>query len=118
MEAKNKSNKKECYDIDIPEKFQKDGESNSDIHIFVIYDVEPDSSTLADATYCSMDDNLKRVNYGRVRLNMGKLGQDESNGMFEGDLNTVIHEMLHIFAFSSELYENFINPKTGNYYGS
>ena len=63
-----------------------------------------------------MDDELKRVNYGRVRVNMGSVGNDESDSGFESDLNTVIHEMLHIFGFSPSLYNKFINPKTGNYY--
>ena len=64
-----------------------------------------------------MDDTLKRVNYGRVRVNMGNVGRYESDGGFESDLGTVIHEMIHIFGFSPGLYRNFINPKTGNYYG-
>ena len=63
-----------------------------------------------------MDDELKRVNYGRVRVNMGRVGTDESDNGFESDLNTVIHEMLHIFGVSQSLYNKFIDPKTGKYY--
>jgi hypothetical protein len=31
---------------------------------------------------------------------MFSVGRDESNAGFESDLNTVIHECLHIFGFS------------------
>jgi proprotein convertase subtilisin/kexin type 5 len=63
-----------------------------------------------------MDDTLKRVNFGRVMVNMGRVGTDDSNSSFESDLNTVIHECLHIFAFSPSLYNKWVNPDTGNYY--
>ena len=100
----------------VPEKYKKDGESNSDIHIFVLYDVNPDSGVLANAIHCQMDHTLKRVNYGRIRVNMGRVGKNYSNKGFEEDINLVIHEMLHILGFSPGLYSKFINPKTGNYY--
>ena len=48
---------------------------------------------------------------------MGTVGKDDTDSGFESDLNTVLHEMIHIFGFSPALYRNFVNPKTGNYYG-
>ena len=65
-----------------------------------------------------MDDNLKRVNFGRVMINAASVGKyDIDDARFEGDLNVVIHECLHIFAFSNSLYRNWVNPETGEYYG-
>jgi hypothetical protein len=105
-----------CYDANIPEKYKRDGERNSDLHIWVIYDVNPNSGVLANAIHCGMDEKLKRVNFGRVRVNMGRVGNDDSNGGFESDLNTVIHECLHILAISGGLYRKWIDPDTGDYY--
>lgn len=48
---------------------------------------------------------------------MGRVGTDDSYSNFESDLNTVIHECLHIFAFSPALYDKWVNPDTGNYWG-
>ncbi len=73
---------------------------------------------LADAIHCGFDETLKRPNFGRVRVNMASVGVDKSDAGFEGDLNTVIHECLHIFGFSNSLYSKWIDPATGDYYGS
>ena len=101
----------------IPDKYKTDGEGNSDVHIWVIYDVNENSGVLANAVYCELDETLKRVNFGRVRVNMGRVGKDESNAGFESDLNTVIHECVHIFAFSGGLFPHWVNPETGDFYG-
>ena len=52
MEGRNKMKHDTCYEIKVPPKYKTDGEGNSDIHIFVLYDVEPDSGVLANAIHC------------------------------------------------------------------
>ena len=52
MEGRNIYRYKTCYEAVVPEKYKRDGESNSDIHIFVLYDVNPDSGVLANAIHC------------------------------------------------------------------
>ena len=41
-----------CYEAVVPEKYKRDGERNSDIHIFVLYDVNPNTGVLANAIHC------------------------------------------------------------------
>jgi proprotein convertase subtilisin/kexin type 5 len=117
-QSPNKFKLQKCYDVEIPSKYTTDGENNSDIHIWVIYKQDRNSDVLANAVYCGMDDTLKRVNFGRILINVGKTSRDEPNSSFESDLLTVIHECLHIFGFSGNLYKNWVDPDTGNYYGT
>ncbi|EGR32455.1 leishmanolysin family protein, putative [Ichthyophthirius multifiliis] len=112
-------NNKKCYDIDVNEKYRKDGERNSDIHIWVVQNYNnPQNSVLADAIYCQMDDTLKRVNFGRIKINMQNIYLDGTNYGYQRDFNNILHEIFHILGFSSGLYRYWINPSTGNYYGN
>jgi len=59
------------------------------------------------------------VNFGYIVLDTDNMRfGDGSNRNFEMNYEHVVHEALHILGFSTELYETWINPSTGNPYGS
>jgi proprotein convertase subtilisin/kexin type 5 len=56
---------------------------------------------LANAGFCSIHDSLMRPNYGRVNFNLGNMNVIDSNPEeFENNLETTIHEILHVLGFS------------------
>ncbi len=38
-----------------------------------------------------------------------------NNDDFDNAVQTVLHEMFHVFAFSNDMFDYFVNPKTGQY---
>ncbi|EGR29081.1 leishmanolysin family protein, putative, partial [Ichthyophthirius multifiliis] len=112
----NKFHSQKCDDIVVPIKYRTDGERNSDVHIWVV-ESHDTKNFLASAVYCQLDNTLKRVNYGIIKVNMNRADQNQHNSGFKKDLNNLLHECFHILGFSSGLYEYWVNPLTGDYYG-
>ncbi|EGR31787.1 leishmanolysin family protein, putative [Ichthyophthirius multifiliis] len=105
-----------CNNINIPKKYRRDGENNSDLVIWVSYYNGPLSFSLANAIHCLIDPNLKRVTYGMININLSKLDLDHTQSVFKSDFNNILHEFLHILGFSRGLYRYWINPLTQNFY--
>ncbi|EGR33996.1 leishmanolysin family protein, putative [Ichthyophthirius multifiliis] len=104
---------KVCQEIQIPENDQKEGIPDSDLHLYILYTKE-NSGTVADAVFCALaDEGIERPTFGRVNFNltnMDKFGGDPES--FENDLETTIHEILHVVGFSANAMYYWINPET------
>ncbi|EGR31368.1 leishmanolysin family protein, putative, partial [Ichthyophthirius multifiliis] len=108
----------ECLQVQVPQNDQIVGVPNSDLHLYVIY-TKQNSGMLANAGFCAMADvGIPRPTYGRVNFNLSnmfKFGGDPE--VFENDLETTVHEILHVLGFSGSAMYYWIDPDTGKPYG-
>ncbi|EAR86012.1 leishmanolysin family protein (macronuclear) [Tetrahymena thermophila SB210] len=104
-----------CYDVKVSEEIKTVGIDNSDIHIFVTYANQPNTTYLANAIWCQLDPN---PNVGRVKFNIGTMDIDESSTQsFQDNFSTSLHEILHILGFSGSSVSYWIDPETNKPYG-
>jgi hypothetical protein len=82
-----------------------------DIVIFPFFDEKAEEATEAYAAPCSMDPNNNRPIAGLMAFNPKNFKIDMKNA-FEYYSLLVLHEINHILAFNSGLFEFFINPNT------
>ncbi|EGR27371.1 leishmanolysin family protein, putative [Ichthyophthirius multifiliis] len=108
---------KKCYEVDIPDKDQKDGIANSDLHLYIVYYKEKNGE-LADAVFCAVaDQGITRPTFGRVNFNIQKMDIIEGDmKTFQNDLETTIHEIMHIIGFSTHIMQYWIDPETNKPY--
>ncbi|EGR33551.1 leishmanolysin family protein, putative [Ichthyophthirius multifiliis] len=107
----------DCSGVQIPTSAVSQGIPNSDLHIYIIAQNTPQSRHLASAQICGYNDQYMRPSFGRILFNLAKVGQQQSHEQFQSDLETTIHEILHILGFNGFQMQFWINPKTGQYYG-
>ncbi|EGR32543.1 leishmanolysin family protein, putative [Ichthyophthirius multifiliis] len=107
-----------CLNVQIPNDALITGIPNSDLHLYVICTNE-DNDSIANAGYCAIGDVLTRPIFGRVNFNLKNINQFGGDAAsFENDLETSIHEILHVLGFSSNAARFWINPDTGKSYGT
>ncbi len=70
------------------------------MHIYVIYTDDEPAGDLANATSCGPNDEYKRPTYGRIEFNIAFVGKKDDPFSFENDLETTIHEIIHVLGFS------------------
>ena len=88
------------------------------MHLYIIYNNNPASKSLANAGFCAINNIYKRPTYGRVLFNIGTMTSSGGNhSIFEDDLETTIHEILHVLGFSSNSAQFWIDPATNDFYG-
>ena len=85
----------------IPEDSKLIGIKNSDLHLYVIYENNSESSIVATANLCAIDPVYLRPSFGRVKFNLAKL-QDFGTDViiFENNVEVTIHEIFHVLGFS------------------
>lgn len=88
-------------------KFKETGEKDSDLLIFIESENDPSESYLAYATSCKLDYSNLRPIVGLVNFNLGKM--DFSPEKFEENVDTTVHEILHILGMSGHLFNTFID---------
>jgi hypothetical protein len=55
---------------------------------------------LANALSCAYNDDYMRPTYGRIEFNLAYVGVKDDPETFDNDLETTIHETLHVLGFS------------------
>lgn len=55
---------------------------------------------MANAGACAYNDDYMRPTYGRIEFNLAYVGKNDDPETFENDLETTVHEALHILGFS------------------
>jgi len=68
-------------DVNVPINDRTTGIPNSDLHLYIIYVNDPNSSYLANAGWCSFyeTESLLRPNFGRIKFNLGKMAATETS---------------------------------------
>ncbi|EGR27298.1 leishmanolysin family protein, putative [Ichthyophthirius multifiliis] len=110
---------KNCAFVNVPPNDQIIGIPNSDLHIYVSY-ANDNNDAIASATCCEYS-NGKTVRpiFGMVQFNLSNMKTDSGDAaIFENDLETTIHEILHILGFSVYAMQFWIDPDTGKSYGT
>ncbi|KAL4472694.1 hypothetical protein ABPG74_018643 [Tetrahymena malaccensis] len=103
-----------CYDVQLDQSIKTVGIENSDLHILVNFQNNPNSTTIASAGWCSLD---PQPNIGRVQFNIGNINPDESQTQtFQNNFSIALHEILHILGFSQGSAYYWINPETNKPY--
>ncbi|KAL4438374.1 hypothetical protein ABPG74_009413 [Tetrahymena malaccensis] len=104
-----------CYDVKVTEQIKTVGIDNSDLHIYVTYANQPNTTYLANAIWCQLDPN---PNVGRVKFNIGTMDMDESSTQsFQDNFSVSLHEILHVLGFSGSSVQYWIDPETNKPYG-
>lgn len=101
-----------CSDFPIPPELINK-EIQADLILFLTEDPEisQDTSVLAWASPCYLDDNTLRPTVGRIGFNTYVTNLDFFH--FRDHYGTIIHEIMHILGFHEALYEFFYDPVTG-----
>ncbi|EGR30430.1 leishmanolysin family protein, putative [Ichthyophthirius multifiliis] len=107
----------QCEGVEIPSSAVTIGVANSDLNIYVIIKNKPQDGDLANACVCAHNSYHLRPSFGRIQFNIGLVGVNDDNESFENDLETTVHEIIHILGFSGFQMPFWINPQTGQYYG-
>ena len=92
-----------------PKNFPKQQIYNGDLVIFVAAYSDENSSTIASAVPCrkSSDGNNRSI-VGRILFNIPKMVLDQNDSFnFKNSMQTTIHELFHVLAFSKRLQTNF-----------
>ncbi|QDZ22697.1 leishmanolysin-like peptidase [Chloropicon primus] len=86
-----------------------EGVTNKDLILYVTAENTNacGNMTIAYAGWCEMDPYTKRPIAGNINFCPNRL--DESDAQFGNLLDTSIHEILHVLAFSDSLYQHFIS---------
>ncbi|EGR28964.1 leishmanolysin family protein, putative [Ichthyophthirius multifiliis] len=109
--------KLECLGVRIPTSAVTIGIPNSDLNIYVIAKNAPQDKDIANACVCAHNEQHLRPSFGRIQINFGVFGLKDDNESFENDLETIVHEILHVLGFSGFQMQLWIDPDTGKYYG-
>lgn len=96
-----------CYNVEVPSKYKTEGSADTDLLIIVSADNRPDESYIAYATSCMSDFKTGRPVVGLVNFNIAKINRDV--GSFEDNVDTTMHEIIHVLGMSPNLYDNFID---------
>ena len=89
--------------IKVEKTYEKD--INSDLIIFLDFSLT--LNTLATAIPCSIQKSDNRPIIGKISINSQKLQIKKNN--IEKHTNILLHETMHILAFSPKIFENFKN---------
>ncbi|EGR28962.1 leishmanolysin family protein, putative [Ichthyophthirius multifiliis] len=107
----------DCEGVRIPTSAVTIGIPNSDLNIYVIAKNKPQDGDLANALVCAHNEQHLRPSFGRIQFNLGLVGINDDNESFENDVETTVHEIIHILGFSGFQMQLWIDPDTGKYYG-
>lgn len=112
--------------ITVPTVYQTTG-VDADLVIFVTAAYEPTAAYVAYSMICLVDSTTNRYLYlrldiaklirpvgGLLHFNTAQIQQLNKESQREADLVTAMHEMTHIFGFSSSVYNYYIDATTGN----
>ena len=94
-----------------------DGVTDKDIILYVtaLNSAMCGEMTVAYAGWCELDPYTKRPIAGNINFCPGRL--DTSEAAFGELLDTAIHEIFHVLAFSDGLYQYFVSSETGQQLG-
>jgi len=108
-----------CHDFNLPEDDKIFGIAYSDLHIYVTFTNDPSSSLLTYGLGCMHAGNEYngRVVIGRFNYNIDYFNKINlnSNNEFERSFVATLHDMMHIFAFTTAYYPYF-RDENGNPY--
>ena len=90
----------DCLNIRIPSTATSRGIPNSDLHLYVVHKDSETDGDLANAIACSYNKLYGRPTFGRIEFNLAYVGVSEEPEVFENDLETTVHEILHVLGFS------------------
>jgi len=79
----------------------------ADLLLFTTILNEPTSGYVAWATNCFQDAASGRPVVGQINFNLAYLKVDNLN--YESTVKVLIHEVMHVLAFSSGLYSTYID---------
>lgn len=111
-----------CGEETIAPEFKTLGVNNSDLHIFVRFVDDPTSNFLAYAGGCLLGGSAVqgRVIAGRVVYNLHYMNVEQglfyNPRFFEDNLETTLHEIVHILGFSGSMIQYWWNTATNARY--
>jgi hypothetical protein len=94
-----------CYQANVPQAHQTTG-LDADLIIYVTASNEPSQGFIAWATSCLQDSVTRRPIAGQINFNLHYLKFEADK--FEEQVDTTLHEITHILAFSGNLYRHFM----------
>ncbi|EGR26987.1 leishmanolysin family protein, putative [Ichthyophthirius multifiliis] len=107
----------ECNGIIIPENDKQIGIPNSDLHIYIFYMNDNKDDSRANANACAFQEITYRPIFGRIQINITNMVfQINDHKLFRQNLESFIHETLHILGFSKSQFQYWIDPSTGKTY--
>ena len=100
--------------IPVPSTYLSPNWIESDLLIFVTASDEPGQSFLAWAMACVQDSITRRPVIGQINYNIAtnRIQVRSSWSAYQDDLTTSMHELTHVLAFSSGLFDDYIDPST------
>jgi proprotein convertase subtilisin/kexin type 5 len=117
-----------CVDYTSPSVDVSSGIANSDLHLYVLYQSNSSSTSVATGKYCQVtsgggslpDATLARgrPTFGRIRFNTAPTldGATLTNRLFADTASYALHEVFHIMGFDSSLYSTYIDASTQTTY--
>ncbi|KAL4438918.1 hypothetical protein ABPG74_016638 [Tetrahymena malaccensis] len=92
------------------------GIEESDLHLYISFK-QSDTDIIASAGHCYIDPFLQRPTFGRILLNLSYFQKiNRTNLQFFRDLQSIMHETLHILGFSTASMNYWIDPETNEPY--
>eukprot|EP00825_Cyclidium_porcatum_P034289 TRINITY_DN360_c0_g1_i26.p1 TRINITY_DN360_c0_g1~~TRINITY_DN360_c0_g1_i26.p1 ORF type:complete len:607 (+),score=41.90 TRINITY_DN360_c0_g1_i26:937-2757(+) len=91
---------------------------HGDLHLYIRFTNESQSSYLAYASACVLDGTTSRPRFGRVNYNQYYMQSTNLSDakVFIDNVAVAIHEITHVLGFSSGLIGNWIDPQTNKTY--
>jgi len=98
-----------CGSIATPAIYSNGG-VDADLVIFVLSVNDPSSSYIATAGACTLAPITRRPMIGKLTYNLAYTQVQTNDAKIESDIYVTMHEITHVLAFSSSLYQYYVNP--------
>ncbi|KRX02509.1 Insulin-like growth factor binding protein, N-terminal [Pseudocohnilembus persalinus] len=105
-----------CLDVNVQKEDRKQGISDSDLHIYVIWDEDRNTDYTIQGRACYYYEG-ELPTFGRIKFNLNQYQQQDLNDInSQSQFMTIIHEIMNILGYKYELNKSLIDYETGTYY--
>ncbi|KAL4453892.1 hypothetical protein ABPG74_003775 [Tetrahymena malaccensis] len=109
-----------CITVIPSQEDQATGIPNSDLHLYFIFNNDPQAKYLANAGFCNMQQTstYMRPNFGRILFNIANMKNSGTNlEQYQNDVMVTLHEVIHVLGFSYGAMKNWYNKSTNQLLG-
>ncbi|KAL4453893.1 hypothetical protein ABPG74_003776 [Tetrahymena malaccensis] len=109
-----------CITVIPSQDDQTIGITNSDLHLYFIFNSESKAGYLANAGFCNLQQTSTylRPNFGRVLFNIANMKNSGTNlEQYQNDVMVTLHEVIHVLGFSYGAMQNWYNKSTNQLLG-